>query len=111
MSCELAVFDASAAPPARSAFLDWYKEAIATTATATAALATWRRQMSEAYPKGAILGGSAVVVASFSDADAEDAHTSGFALAGKHGLGFYDVGSGAVWLPDRAGQLVLAHRS
>src|SRR5689334_220612 len=84
MSLTVAVFDPSAAPAERAAFLAWYADAVVSTALPTAGLEAWKRQMKDAYRAGEIFGGTSVVVATFPESDAEDAHTSGFALAGKH---------------------------
>ena len=56
--------------------------------------------------------GRTLVYLSFSDWERIDqAHETVFALAAKHGLGFFDVSSdlAEVWLPDNKGGLRIAH--
>ena len=55
--------------------------------------------------------GKSVIYAAFARSKAEAAYNATFALAAKHGVGFYDVGSdaGEVWLPDGKGGLSMAN--
>lgn len=138
MSYDLAVFEVGAAPKGRADFLAWYRDQVAwkeshgyTSVEVTAPpLQAWLRDIVRAFPpmSGPLASsftddedetrrteysiGRTIIYACFAWSHSEDAYTGAFALAGKHGVGFFDVASPtqAVWLPDGTGQLVLAHR-
>jgi hypothetical protein len=136
MSYDLLVFDAAAAPRDREEFLDWYDERTEWEAphgyddpqVTTPALRAWFEDMIATYPplNGPFanhegdnilaseysIDGELIYVC-FAWSQAERAYDSVVALAGKHGVGFFDASgpTGAVWLPDGNGGLVLAHES
>lgn len=135
MSYDLMVFDADAAPRDRDDFLDWYDERSEWEAPhgyddpgiCTPALRAWFLDIIEAFPP---LNGpyakdspddarasdytldSELIYIAFAWSLAEQAYDTVFALAGKHGVGFFDASgsTAAVWLPDGKGGLVLAHQ-
>lgn len=125
------VFAPDAAPKKRPAFLDWYEEQTEwpeehghdDPAVAAPALQAFCAELAAVFPPAApgedepqsgtdytIARG--LVYLSFLDWDRIDqAHETVFALAAKHGLGFFDVSSdlAEVWLPDNKGGLRIAH--
>jgi len=132
VSYDLLVFHPGAAPQERAAFLAWWKEqsrwaeghAYDDPAVTTPALRAWFLEAIETFP--AMSGpygrpddarsahysvGTVVIYVAFAWTNAEQARALTFALAEKHGLGFFDASSGlsGVWLPDGAGKLVLQH--
>ncbi|MFC3458089.1 MULTISPECIES: hypothetical protein [Massilia] len=131
MSYDLMVFAPEAAPHKRPAFLDWYDEQTEweedhgydDPALATPALQAFCAELAATFPPLAADApdeaagtdytiGRTLVYLSFSDWERIDqAHESVFALAAKHGLGFFDVSSdlAEVWLPDNKGGLRIAH--
>jgi len=131
MSYDLMVFAPEAAPKKRPAFLDWYDEQTEwedehgydDPAIATPALRAFCAELAAAFPPLAADApdeaagtdytiGRTLVYLSFSDWERIDqAHETVFALAAKHGLGFFDVSSdlAEVWLPDNKGGLRVAH--
>lgn len=130
MSYDLMVFAPEAAPSKRAAFLDWYDEqtewdedqAYDNPALATPALQAFYAELAAEFPAAQddteegtgteYTIGSALIYMSFLDWDKIDrAHEAVFSLAGKHGLGFFDVSSdlAEAWLPDKKGGLRIAH--
>lgn len=130
MSYDLMVFAPEAAPPKRAAFLDWYDQQTEWNedqswddpARATPALQAFHAELAAEFPPvqedaGEDTGteytiGSALIYMSFLDWDKIDrAHEAVFSLAGKHGLGLFDVSSdlAEAWLPDKKGGLRIAH--
>lgn len=130
MSYDLMVFAPEAAPPKRAAFLDWYDQqtewdddqAYDNPALATPALQAFYAELSAEFPPAQedaeedagteYTIGSSLIYMSFLDWDKiERAHEAVFSLAGKHGLGFFDVSSdlAEAWLPDKKGGLRIAH--
>lgn len=130
MSYDLMVFAPEAAPSKREAFLDWYDQQTEwdddqgydDPAVATAALQAFFAELAAEFPPADDQAiddtgteytiGSALIYISFLDWDKIDrAHEAVFSLAGKHGLGFFDVSSdlAEAWLPDKKGGLRIAH--
>ena len=130
MSYDLMVFAPEAAPPKREAFLDWYDQqtewndgqAYDNPALATPALQAFFADLSAEFPPAEgdpdddtgteYTIGPFLIYLSFLDWDKIDrAHEAVFSLAGKHGLGFFDVSSdiAETWLPDKKGGLRIAH--
>lgn len=130
MSYDLMVFAPEAAPSKRAAFLDWYDEqtewdedqAYDNPAIATPALQAFYAELAAEFPPAPddseedagteYTIGSSLMYMSFLDWDKIDrAHEAVFSLAGKHGLGFFDVSSdlAEAWLPDKKGGLRIAH--
>ena len=134
MSYDLMVFEPSAAPAERGAFLDWYAHQTAWTedhgyddpAVSAPALAAWFHDMRVAFPAmnepysdGAddddtvtdYAVGTSVIYAAFAWSQAEAAHRAALELARRHRLGFYDVSAddGQVWLPTASGGYAVAH--
>ncbi|AVP96852.1 hypothetical protein C7S18_06390 [Ahniella affigens] len=136
MSYDLMVFAPSAAPKKRAAFLDWYDEqseweedhSYDNPDVSTPALRAWFMDMIKSFP--ALNGpfaandsadteaagtdysiGRSVIYAAFPWSKAEQAYETMFALAEKHGVGFFNASSeqAEVWLPDGTGGLKLAH--
>jgi hypothetical protein len=134
MSYDLMVFDAARAPRERGAFLDWYDERTDWDLAqryddpqrSSPALQAWFAEMTRTFPP--LNGPYAVdapddafasdytvdaelIYVAFAWSKAEEAYDTMFALAGKHGVGFFDASgeTGAVWLPDGRGALALAH--
>ncbi|MEH6461766.1 hypothetical protein [Chitinimonas sp. JJ19] len=136
MSYDLMVFASEAAPKDREAFLAWYDEqseweeahSYDNPEVSTPALRAWFLEMIQAYP--AMNGpfsstdqqedevsvtdysvGCSVIYSAFQWPQAEQAYVAMFSLAGKHGVGFFNVSSdkAEVWLPDGKGGLSLAH--
>ena len=130
MSYDLMVFAPEAAPSKREAFLDWYdqqtewgdEQAYDNPALASPALQAFFAELGTEFPpvQDDADGESgteytiapSLIYLSFLDWDKIDrAHEAVFSLAGKHGLGFFDVSSdlAEAWLPDNKGGLRLAH--
>lgn len=130
MSYDLMVFAPEAAPSKREAFLDWYDQqtewnddrAYDNPALATPALQAFFAELSAEFPPAAADSDDetgteytiapSLIYLSFLDWDKIDrAHEAVFSLAGKHGLGFFDVSSdlAETWLPDKKGGLRIAH--
>ncbi len=130
MSYDLMVFAPEAAPSKRAAFLDWYDQqtewnddqAYDNPALATPALQAFFAELSAEFPPAQddaddetgteYTIGPSLIYLSFLDWDKIDrAHEAVFNLAGKHGLGFFDVSSdlAEAWLPDKKGGLRIAH--
>lgn len=130
MSYDLMVFAPEAAPSKREAFLDWYDQqtewsdgqAYDNPALATPALQAFYAELSAEFPPAAAdpddetgteyTIGPSLMYLSFLDWDTIDrAHEAVFSLAGKYGLGFFDVSSdlAEAWLPDKTGGLRIAH--
>lgn len=131
MSYDLMVFAPDAAPARRPAFLDWYEaqtewgegHGYDDPAVATPALQAFYAELAADFPpvaedaEEAAFGtdytiGSTLIYISFLDWERiDDAHERVFRLAGKHGLGFFDVSSdlAETWLPDNKGGLRIAH--
>lgn len=130
MSYDLMVFAPEAAPSKREAFLDWYDQqtewnddqAYDNPALATPALQAFLAELSAEFPPAAADSddetgteytiSASLIYLSFLDWDKIDrAHEAVFSLAGKHGLGFFDVSSdlAEAWLPDKKGGLRIAH--
>ncbi len=130
MSYDLMVFAPEAAPSKREAFLDWYDQqtewnddqAYDNPALATPALQAFFAELSAEFPPAAADSddetgteytiSASLIYLSFLDWDKIDrAHEAVFSLAGKHGLGFFDVSSdlAEAWLPDKKGGLRIAH--
>lgn len=134
MSYDLMVFEPSAAPAGREAFLQWFEgqsqwgEAhdYNDPACASRKLQAWFLDMIAAFP--AMNGphasedfenpkiadyciGTAVIYATFRWSEVEDAYKAMFEAARMHGVGFFDVSAddGQVWMPDGADGLVCAH--
>lgn len=132
MSYDLMVFDPAAAPAKRPAFLDWYDEhtewdedrAYDDPAASAPSLQAFYADMIAAFPAMSTASppeeesgtdytiGPSLIYMTFHDWDKIDqAHDTVVRLAGKHGLGFFDVSSdlAEVWLPDNKGGLRIAH--
>ena len=130
MSYDLMVFAAEAAPSKREAFLDWYDQqtdwrddqGYDNPALATPALQAFFAELSAEFPPAQADSDDetgteytiapSLIYLSFLDWDKIDrAHEAVFSLAGKHGLGFFDVSSdlAEAWLPDKKGGLRIAH--
>lgn len=122
------VFAPEAAPAKRDAFIDWYDqetewgddEVRDDPAIATPALQAFYAEMVEAFPALAseddeagteYVIGKSLVYMGFAWDNVDRAHEAVVRLAGKHGLGFFDVSSdlAETWLPDGQGGLRLAH--
>lgn len=126
------VFDAAAAPAGRDAFMAWYEEQTAWSedhgyddpAVSTPALRAWFMEVIAQFPPmngphapddlpddEALATdysvGASVIYAGFAWSKAEPARAAVFALAAKHGLGFFDASASdaGIWLPND-GQLV-----
>ena len=130
MSYDLMVFAPEAAPSKREAFLDWYdqqtewddEQAYDNPALASPALQAFFAELGTEFPPvhddadgesgTEYTIAPSLIYLSFLDWDKIDrAHEAVFSLAGKHGLGFFDVSSdlAEAWLPDNKGGLRLAH--
>lgn len=125
------VFAPDAAPKKRAAFLDWYEaqtewqenHGYDDPAVAAPPLQAFHVELAAVFPpappgEAEPESGTDYTIArgliylSFLDWDRIDqAHETVFALAAKHGLGFFDVSSdlAEVWLPDNKGGLRIAH--
>jgi hypothetical protein len=129
------VFDPAAAPAKRPAFLDWYDQqtdwnedgAYDDPAASAPSLQAFHAEMIATFPalSPASMASEqeqesgtdyaitpSLIYMSFLDWDKIDqAHETVFRLAGKHGLGFFDVSSdlAEVWVPDNKGGLRIAH--
>lgn len=136
MSYDLMVFDVDAAPRERAQFLAWYE--IQTEwgephdyhdpAVTSASLRAWFLDIAAVFaPMNGPLAaddvdeadmratdysiGRTVIYAAFAWSQAQDAYETAFALAGRHGVGFFHASSelGEAWWPDGQGTLALAH--
>jgi hypothetical protein len=130
MSFDLMVFDASAAPRSRKAFMSWYEKQTEWSescgyndpAIPTSALQAWFRDIIKTFPpmNGPLAGddpdnpkvtdyslGRSVIYGGFAWSEAEVAHKSAKELAAKYGVGFFDVSaeSGDIWFPTALGKL------
>lgn len=137
MSYDLMVFDAAAAPKGRPAFMAWYGQQTQWTEThgynnpdvPTPPLRAWFREMIETFPpmNGPLAVsdddidnpkvtdysvGQWVIYAAFAWSEAQAAYRLSVDLAGKHGVGFFDVSAtdGDIWLPVAGGQLSKVNR-
>ena len=134
MSYDLMVFEPTAAPTDRDAFMAWYGEQTKWSeghsyddpAVTTAALRAWFMEIIETFaPMNGPLSdpdaddatvtdysvGREVIYAAFAWSKAENAREVVFRLAAKHAVGFFDVSTdnGGVWLPGAPGELFLLH--
>lgn len=136
MSYDLMVFSLAAAPKGREDFLEWYdaqteweeEHSYDDPAVSTPELQAWFAEIIKRFP--CMNGpysleedpedelsttdysvGRNVIYAAFSWSRVEQAYDAVFELAGKLNVGFFDASgaTGAVWLPNGAGGLVLAH--
>jgi hypothetical protein len=130
LSFDLMVFDTSAAPRSRQAFLDWYRQQTEWQEShgyndpdvPAAALKAWFEDMIKTFPpmNGPLANddpddpkvtdyslGRSVIYAAFAWPEAEAAHKLAKELAAKHGAGFFDVSAdtGDIWLPTPPGSL------
>ncbi|MFD2368377.1 hypothetical protein [Pseudoduganella sp. GCM10020061] len=130
MTFDLMVFAPEAAPAKRAAFLDWYEQqtdwsddqAYDDPAHSAPALQAFYADLGAEFPPAPADSDEptgteyiicpALIYMTFLDWDKIDrAHEAVFALAARHGLGFFDVSSdlAEVWLPDNKGGLRIAH--
>lgn len=131
MSYDLMVFEKTKAPKTKEEFMEWFEEQTAwgedhdyqTISVASPALQNWFMEMKETFPpmngefapddsaleEDAELEsrmtdysiGHDVIYAGFAWSVAEEAYEKMLALAGKHGVGFFDVsGDAEIILPD-----------
>lgn len=131
MSYDLMVFEKSRAPKTKEEFMEWFEEQIEwgedhdyqTISVASPALQNWFMEMKETFPpmngefapddsaleEDAELEsrmtdysiGYDVIYAGFAWSVAEEAYEKMLELAGKHGVGFFDVsGDAEIILPD-----------
>ena len=129
MSFDLMVFDASAAPPSRKQFMDWYEKQTAwgeshgynDPAIPVLALQSWFREMIQTFPpmNGPLASddpddpkvtdyslGRSVIYGAFAWSEAEAARELVKELAAKHGVGCFDVSAeGDIWRPISPGKL------
>lgn len=130
MSYDLMVFDPSAAPRERTAFMAWYQQQAQWSEphdyndpeAPSERLRAWFREMIETFPpmNGPLARndddspkvtdyslGSSVIYAAFAWSEAEMAYHRMFVLAARHHVGFFDVSSavGDLWFPTADGQL------
>jgi len=136
MSYDLMVFEPEAAPKDHQSFLNWYFEqtkwneghSYGDPAITSHRLSHWFLDISKAFPplNGVIAEeelpvdeasatdysiGQHVIYAAFAWSKTSSAYETVFNLAGKHGVGFFNVSSSEeeVWLPEN-GRLLLAHQ-
>lgn len=134
MSYDLMVFDAGKAPLDRDQFMDWFDQRMESEddsegdpAICSPELRAWFMDMIQRYPplngiyaapwdgEDATSSDYALypdmIYICFAWSQAEQAFEDTFALAAKHGVGFFNVSSGtsAVWIPDGQGGLKLLH--
>jgi hypothetical protein len=136
MSYDLLVFAADRAPKEREEFISWWHEQAQWAEdheyddpkVSTPELRAWFMEMIQTYPAmngpfavdelpedDAVVTdysvGKEVIYAAFAWSKAEVAYEAVFALAGKHGVGFFNASSeqGEVWLPNGRGGLELVH--
>ena len=127
MSYDLMVFAPEQAPKKRAPFLDWYEQQSEweeahdydDAAVCTPALRAFYEELALSFPPlDAEDGpgtdytiGTSVIYMSFEWDKVDAAHEAVFQLAGKHGVGFFDVSSdlAETWLPDSKGSLFIAH--
>ena len=131
MSYDLMVFEKTKAPKTKEEFMEWFEEQTEwgedhdyqTISVASPALQNWFMEMKETFPpmngefapddsaleEDAELEsrmtdyciGHDVIYAGFAWSVAEEAYEKMLALAGKHGVGFFDVsGDAEIILPD-----------
>jgi hypothetical protein len=128
VSYDLMVFEPAAAPPGRKAFLAWLARQTQWTEThgynnpdvPTPALRAWFAEMIKSFPpmNGPLRSddvddprvtdysvGETVIYGAFAWSQAGAAHLRVKELAAKHRVGFFDVGSGDIWLPTPDGKL------
>jgi hypothetical protein len=137
MSYDLMVFDVSAAPTERSEFLEWYdaqtewedEAGYEDPARSTPGLRAFFMELIQKYPPmngpfspesfpeddSIVVDytiGADLIYMGFAWSKAELAYNDTFALAARHGLGFFNVSSESaeVWLPISAGSLAQAHK-
>lgn len=137
MSYDLMVFDVSAAPKERPGFLEWYdaqtewedEAGYEDPARSTPELRAFFMELIQKYPPmngpfspetfpeddSIVVDytiGADLIYLGFAWSKAEQAYNDTFALAAKHGLGFFNVSSETadVWLPGSNGSLAQAHR-
>jgi hypothetical protein len=135
MSYDLMVFDLFTAPSRHPQFMEWYFKQIEWTeehdysspSITTADLGAWFAEIIEIFPpmngplsledlledEASLTDysvGRTVIYGAFAWSKADQAYSSVFRLAAKHGVGFFDVSSSdeEVWLPEK-GTLALAH--
>ena len=134
MSYDLLVFDPDTPPSDREGFMAWYDKQTQwsedhsddDSAVSTASLRNWFLDIIKLFPpmNGPMASddvddpkitdysvSKTVVYAAFAWSEAKDAYETVFALAKKHGVGFFDVSSdsGEVWLPTVDGEFVVKH--
>lgn len=136
MSYDLMVFDADAAPRERAQFLAWYETQTEWSephdyddpAVTSVPLRAWFLDIAASFaPMNGPLAaddvdeaamratdysiGRTLIFAAFAWSQAQGAYETAFALAGRHGVGFFNVSSerGEVWWPDGHGTLAFAH--
>lgn len=131
MSYDLMVFDPSAAPSKHSDFMDWYDQQTEweedhgynNPDVTTPALRAWFLEMIKAFPplNGPYASsdddstvtdysvGNSVIYAAFAWSAAEQAYEAMFALAQKHGVGFFNASSdqAELWLPQNGGLVLV----
>jgi hypothetical protein len=135
VSYDLMVFEPSDAPSNRALFLEWYRRQTQWGDThgyndptvSAVKLRSWFLEIIQRFPplNGPLSTdelpededsvtdyslGKSVIYCSFAWSKAEQAHSTVFELAQKHGVGFFDVSSNdaKLWFPDD-GQLRLMH--
>jgi hypothetical protein len=131
MSYDLMVFDTTAAPSTRSAFMEWYRQQTQwpeshgynNPEVPASALREWFLEMIKTFPpmNGPLASddfddpkvteyslGETAIYACFAWSQAEQAYRQMFDLAAKHQVGFFDVSAtdGDIWLPATHGKLV-----
>jgi hypothetical protein len=123
------VFDASAAPRAKKAFMGWYEKQTEwqeshgynDPAIPAPALRSWFREMIETFPpmNGPLASddpdnpkvadyslGRSVIYCAFAWSEAKAARKLAKELAAKHAVGFFDLSAeGDIWLPAPSGRL------
>lgn len=133
LSYDLAVFDPEVAPRDRDEFRAWWEKqsewqephSYDDPTVSAARLRSWFMEMISPFPQmngpfaskdfdSAVTDysvGKSVIYAAFAWSKAEQAYTTMLRLAGKHGVGFYDVSGeeGEVWLPDGKGGMTVQH--
>jgi hypothetical protein len=123
VSFDLMVFDASAAPRRRKAFIDWYKQQTQWQEShgynnpdiPAPALQAWFRDIIQTFPpmNGPLASddpdnpkvtdyslGRSVIYGAFAWSEASAARELAKEMAAKHGIGFFDVSAeGDIWFP------------
>ena len=122
------VFDPTAAPYDRKAFMEWYDQQTQWTEThgynnpdvPTAPLRAWFQEMTKTFPpmNGPLASddvddpkvtdysvGQTIIYGAFAWSQAEAAHEQVKRLAARHRVGFFDISSseGDIWLPTPEG--------